>query len=112
MNQYFKLILLGLAAITLIVMNFLAWVVYQLKESEANQEAMQQLVTGHEIQKSTGGIEEVGWYVEGFVRQQSIRDTANFILWIEGKHQDVEVFCHMGKDENSRWTLKDSMKLS
>lgn len=107
MNQYFKLMLLGLAIITFIVLIFSAWVVYQLKESEAYQAAEQQLVTEHEIQKSTGGIEEVGWYVEGFVTQQSLRDTANFILWIEGKHQDVEVFCQMGKNENSRWTLTD-----
>jgi len=106
MNQFFKLMLLGLAAITLIVLIFSAWVVYQLRDSEAYQAAVQQLITKSEIQRSTGGIEELGWYVEGFVRQQSLRDTANFILWIEGKHQDVEVFCQMGKDENSRWALK------
>jgi Tfp pilus assembly protein PilO len=41
----------------------------------------------------------VGWYVEGFVRQQSLRDTANFLLRIEGKHHDIKVFCQMGKDE-------------
>lgn len=106
MNQSLKLILLGLTAISLIVLIFSAWIVYQLKESEAYRVAVQQLSTEPEIQRSTGGIEDVGWYVEGFVRQQSLRDTANFVLSLKGEQQDIKVFCLMGKDEKNQWAVR------
>lgn len=107
MSKIIKFIIIGLISLTLIVVVFSLWAVNQLKDSDAYKTAINQLSSNAEIQAATGGIESYGWYVEGFVKENSQLDSANFLLTIKGREKNVEVLCFMGKDENEQWTIKE-----
>ena len=107
MNRVLKYTFLGLSAIILIVTLFTFWAINQLKNSEAYQVAIKQIGSMPIIQKATGEVEGYGWYVEGFVKENSLIDSASFLLTVKGKRENIDILCLMGKDENKQWIVKE-----
>lgn len=107
MSKILKYILLGLLSLTLVVVFFAVWAVNQLKNSEAYKVAINQINSMSAIQEATGGIEGYGWYVEGFVKENSQTDSANFLLTVKGRKKDIDILCLMGKNEDKQWIIKE-----
>ncbi|WPP48103.1 hypothetical protein [Catalinimonas niigatensis] len=107
MKNYLKYSLLGLFTLTLVVVVFSVWVIGQLKSSGAYKVATEQLTSDDVILEATGGVKEYGWYVSGFIRQNSQLDSANLLLTVYGYDKNIKILCLMGKNENRQWALKD-----
>lgn len=107
MSKILKFILLGLLSLTLIVILFAAWGMNQLKNSEAYKVAINQINSMPTVQEATGGIDGYGWYIEGFVKENSQTDSANFLLTVKGRKKDIDILCLMGKNEDGQWIVKN-----
>lgn len=101
-----KMVFIVLGCVAGFVLIIITVVMRVMLSSDAYKIATKEISRNKEVEKATGGVEDIGWPT-GNISTENDSGEAYFDISVNGKTKDIDVYIHIHKQSGHDWEVVD-----